>query len=255
MNPSGGVRERHSDPFDDLTRVAAADLPRDRQDAPPRCDEFGETRTVFSPSHARPPWCDHPSHSSATLSPGQASRGDSGRVRGDPVLSCREWDTASSNDRPRERLERRLQGSTVASLVEQLLEASATGSARRAQGTEAARATGRGHKITADQVFGDREKPVILEAARHVDQRAGDGRDRYPFQLGAIGAVQSGAAVHRHERRSGISTVRDPDLGLRRPNAVEFPQRGGRTVRHERVRRRPRVWPRARSDTTKSARR
>ena len=79
-------------------------------------------------------------------------------------------------------------------------------------------------------VIGDREEAVVLEPSRHVDQRARDGGDRYPLQCGAIGSVEPSAPVDGHERRPHPALLGDPELDLRRTNAVELPEGGSRVV-------------------------
>src|SRR5215213_7378125 len=89
-----------------------------------------------------------------------------------PMLALRKFDAATSDDRPGEGLERRLERTAVAARFQQSLETATPRSTRGAQRVEARQDSVGADEIAADQVLEHGEEPMIFETSGHVDQGA-----------------------------------------------------------------------------------
>ena len=85
-----------------------------------------------------------------------------------------------------------------------------------------------------DGVFDDCSEVFVVEGPGQVDQGpCGTREGDRPLHASVVPVHHT--AVHNDELRPGVRRSRYPDLGLDRPEAVEFPEHTGRSPRDHRV--------------------
>ena len=220
--PSGAAFSGRVPPWPTWRRAPASRWPR------PRRDGRGPCRTQTGP-----PWCSHPSHSSATslLGPGEV---EPVTTSGECEPSTAGWAAAATTaeEQPDLRLEDRFESGADSRRRAPAARRPAPGRPDVLQRLEPHAERARGHELPSEQVFHRCEQTIVFQSRREIDQRADRGGDRDADR----------ASCDRHGR-CGV-----PRCTTIRPGAAATAGAGTQSsiVSRSRARRSPRARPRSR---------